>query len=54
MPCWHINEKIHLPASVDIQKLLQLKGETCLLGIHHDKDIFLPKPQLLPQPHEKK
>jgi hypothetical protein len=41
-------KKFHSPASVDIQKLLQLNGETCLLGIHHDKDIPLPKPQLLP------
>jgi hypothetical protein len=27
--CWHINEKTHLPGSVNIQKLAQLKGKTC-------------------------
>jgi hypothetical protein len=51
MACWHINEKIHFPTSVDIQKLLQLKGKTCSLRIGHDKN----HPSLeLQEPHEKK
>lgn len=49
--CWHINEKIHLPGSRDIQKLLQQKRKTCLLRIDHDKKHPL---QYLHQPHEKK
>jgi hypothetical protein len=49
--CWHINEKIRLPSSGDIQKLLQLKKKTCSLKIDHDKK----HPSLeLHQPHEKK
>jgi hypothetical protein len=54
MPCWHINEKTHSLASLDIQKILQLKGETCLLGTHYDKAIPSLELQLSPQPHEKK
>jgi hypothetical protein len=51
MWCWHINEKIHLPVSVDIQKLLHLNGKTCFLKIDHDKNHLSLE---LQQPHEKK
>jgi len=27
MPCWHIDEKIHSPTSVNIRKPLQLEGQ---------------------------
>jgi hypothetical protein len=52
-PCWHIDEKIHPPISVNIQKLPQLERETCPLGIDHDKDHLSPKSQLSSQPHQK-
>ncbi len=37
MPCWHSDEKTCLLVGEDIQKPLQLEGETCLLGIDRDK-----------------
>jgi hypothetical protein len=47
-PYWHIDEKIHLPTGVNIRKPPQLEGETCLLGIEHDKIHCLLEPQLSP------
>jgi hypothetical protein len=50
----HIDEEIHPPIGVNIRKPPHLEGETCPLGIEHDKNHCLPEPQLSPQHHEKK